>query len=47
MNWVDGVEPLTGKEECRKILGYNPKGGIRKKKINLFGASSVPRQMKM
>jgi hypothetical protein len=37
--WIEGVEVLTGKEECRKILGYNQSQNIRKKKIDLLKPS--------
>ena len=45
VNWVEGVEVVTNKEECRKIHGYTK--GLKKKRFNLFGGGQVPRQMRM
>ena len=35
IQWVDGVEVVSNKEECRKILGYHQSSNLRKKRIDL------------
>lgn len=47
MQWIEGVEVLTGKEECRKILGYNQSQNIRKKRIDLLKASEEKKHIRL